>query len=109
MQPRRHRMSKGQRRDSARDWICSGARVTVKTFAKRYGVDGYTAYDDLTAIGFPLPASAATWSRRLPSTAKDRAHDVGDVGWFMLDGRRFIVVGYTSGGAPYGVFDDEVA
>jgi len=27
----------------------------------------------------------------------------------MLDGRSYFVVGYTSGGPPYGVFDDEVS
>src|SRR4030088_2651266 len=107
MQPRRHRMRKRQRRDSARDWIHSGARVTVKTYAKRFGVDMYTAYDDLTAIGFPLSASAEQWARRPPSTAKELADDDGDEGWIRLDGRRFFVVGYTSGGAPYGVFEDE--
>jgi hypothetical protein len=26
----------------------------------------------------------------------------------MLDGRPFLVVGYTSGGAPYGIFADEI-
>jgi hypothetical protein len=51
-------MRKPARLDSARQWIRSGARVTVGVYAKRYGVDRYTAYDELTAIGFPLPASA---------------------------------------------------
>jgi hypothetical protein len=32
--------------------------VTVKTYAKRYGVDRHTAYEDLTALGFPLLAAA---------------------------------------------------
>ena len=26
----------------------------------------------------------------------------------MLDGRPFFVAGYTSGGAPYGMFEDEM-
>jgi hypothetical protein len=46
-----------QRRRSARTWIESGARVTIKTYAKCYGVDRYTAYADLTAVDFPLPMS----------------------------------------------------
>jgi hypothetical protein len=40
------------------------------------------------------------------------AHHAGQVehdSWIVLDGRSFFVVGYTSGGAPYGVFDDEVS
>jgi hypothetical protein len=44
-------MRKQQRRDSAREWIRSGAAITVKSYAKRYGVDRYTAYDDRNWIG----------------------------------------------------------
>jgi hypothetical protein len=51
-------MCQRPRRDSARAWIASGATVSVKAYAKRYGVDRYTAFDDLSALGFPLPASA---------------------------------------------------
>ncbi len=51
-------MRQRQRRDSAREWIRSGAPVTAKSYAKRYGVDRYTAYDDLTTLGFALPDSA---------------------------------------------------
>jgi hypothetical protein len=78
----------------------------VKTYAKRYGVDRYTAYDDLTALGFALPAAAQQWVQCPPATPRRRA-DRGDPGkdepWIMVDGRSFFVVGYTSGGAPYGV------
>jgi hypothetical protein len=90
----------------------SGAAVSVKAYAKRYGVDRYTAYDDLTALGFALPASAQQWARRPPATARRRAEHRADPvehePWIMLDGRSFFVVGYTSGGAPYGMFDDEI-
>ncbi len=104
-------MRRRQRRDSAREWIHSGAAVSVKTYAKRYGVDRYTAYDDLTALGFPLPAAAQQWAQRPPSTPRrgaDRADAGEDEPWIMMDGRAFFVVGYTSGGAPYGVFEDEM-
>jgi hypothetical protein len=106
-------MGREQRRDSARSWVQSGARVTVRTYAKRYGVDKYTAYDDLTAIGLSLPVASDQWARRPPSAAKaqeggaDAGNDGGDDGWIMVDGRPFFVAGYTSGGAPYGVFEDE--
>jgi hypothetical protein len=41
----------------------------------------------------------------------DDADDTGDADeWqIMLDGRRFLVVGRTSDGAPYGIFEDEVS
>jgi hypothetical protein len=105
-------MRRRQRHDSARDWIRTSTTVTMNSYAKRYGVDRYTAYDDLTALGFPLPDSAQQWSRRPPATprrtARRRVDQPDDPPWIMLDGRPFLVVGYTSGGAPYGIFADEI-
>jgi hypothetical protein len=104
-------MRKQQRRASAREWIRSGANVTMKTYVKRYGVDRYTAYDDLTSLGFTLPASAQQWAQRPPPNppraSKQVTSDV-DPDWIMLDGRLFFVAGFTPGGAPYGVFEDEM-
>ena len=112
MQPRRHRMRQRERRDSAREWIRTGATVTVKSYTKRYGVDRYTDYEDLTALGFELPDSAQQWAQR-PSATPRRAAARGvdqfdDESWIMLDGRLFFVAGYTSGGAPFGMFADEM-
>jgi hypothetical protein len=105
-------MRQWQRRDSAREWIRIGTTVTVKSYIKRYGVDRYTAYEDLTALGFALPDSARQWAQRPPATprrtAERGADQVDDEWWIMLDGRLFFVVGYTSGGAPYGTFADEM-
>ena len=39
-------MRQQARRESARAWVGSGAPVSVKAFARRYGVDRYTAYAD---------------------------------------------------------------
>lgn len=110
VQPRRHRMRTQQRRDSAQSWIRSGAKVTIKTYAKRYGVDKYTAYADLTAIGFTLPPFAEQWSQRTPAQ-HERESDPdthADDDWTMIDGRRYFVAGYTPNGVPYGIFEDEL-
>jgi hypothetical protein len=84
--------------------------VTVQRYAKRYGVDAYAAYDDLTALGFALPDSARQCAQRLPAIPRgtvDRVTlPVRDAWWIMLDGRPF-VVGYTAGGAPDGASADE--
>ena len=37
-------------------------------------------------------------------TAADQAYPI----WVDVSGRRMFVVGYTSGGAPYGIFEDEM-
>lgn len=100
-------MRREQRRYSARNSIQAGAHVTVKTYARRYGVDKYTAYDDLTAIGYALPTSSQQWARRPPPAPKEPADDIDDDGWIVLDGRPFYVAGYTPGGLPYGIFADE--
>lgn len=106
-------MRRRQRPDSAREWIRTGVAVTVKSYAKRYGVDRYTAYDDLTALGLALPDSAQQWAQR-PAAPTSRTvesgadHDDDDRWWIMLEGKLFFVAGYTSGGAPYGMFADEI-
>ena len=102
MRQRRHRMRKRQRRDSAREWINSGAKVTVKAYAKRYGVDMYTAYEDLTLSALPFSHPAERCAQRPPPNSRRVAEhltdDVDDHWWIMLDGRLFFVAGYTSGG-----------
>src|SRR5580704_15850304 len=101
MQPRRHRMRRQARRESSRAWIASGATVSIKTYARRYSVDRYTTYEDLTAIGFPLPDSARRWAHRPPPqprpprSASPRA--LLDDDWIMIDGRPYFVAGYTPG------------
>jgi hypothetical protein len=69
-QPRRHRMRQHARRESARAWVASGAPVRVKAFARRYGVDCYTAYADLIAIGFRLAPADNRWAVRPGPTPK---------------------------------------
>ena len=112
MQSRRHRMRRQARRESARAWIASGAAITVKTYARRYGVDRYTAYGDLTAIGFPLPDSAQWWAHRPRPQPRTRRSPTTrallDDDWIMSDERPYYVAGYTSGGAPYGIYLDDM-
>ncbi len=112
MQPRRHRMRRQARRESCRAWIASGAAVTIKTYARRYGADRYTACQDLTAIGFPLPDSARRRGHRPPPQPRPPRSAAppalpGD-DWIMIDGRPYFVAGYTPGGAPYGIYLDEM-
>ncbi len=106
MQPRRHRMRRQARRESSRAWIASGAAVTIKAYARRYGAGRYTACEDLTAIGFPLPDSARRQAHRPPRQPRPRRpatpRALLDNDWTMMDERPYFVAGYTPGGAPYG-------
>jgi hypothetical protein len=66
-------MRKAARRESAKAWLVSGAQVTVKSYAKRYGVDRYTAREDLEAVGFVFAPGDTRWSKRpepVPRVAK---------------------------------------
>jgi hypothetical protein len=77
-------MRKTARRESAKAWLDSGAQIIVKMYARRYGVDRYTAREDLEAIGFvSAPAArhmAATRTRWIPARASSEPHrpDRGD-------------------------------
>lgn len=109
MQSRQQRIRR--RHDSARGWVRSDAKVTVHSYAKRFGVDRFTAHDDLTALGVTLPESAGRWAQR-PSSNPSQDASGGDWPvdnlWIVVDRRRFFVAGFTSGGAPYGIFEDEI-
>jgi hypothetical protein len=108
-------MRKPARLGSARHWGRSGAQVTVGTYAKRYGVDRYTAYEELAEIGFPLPATASKWARRPPSVPREERRPVDELDdtwltepdWVWVGDRRMFVVGHTAGGAPFGCWEDE--
>ena len=106
-QPRRHRMRQHSRRESARAWVASGAPVSVKAVARRYGVDCYTAYADLIAIGFCLAPGDNRWAvRPAPAPKRPPAEPADfDEGWVWIGDQRMFVVGYTPGGAPYGCID----
>jgi hypothetical protein len=47
-------------------------------------------------------------SRRKRPSVRETAVDQADPIWVDVSGRRMFVVGYTPGGAPYGIFEDEM-
>ena len=86
--------------------------MSVKAFARRYGVDCYTAYANLIAIGFRLAPGDNRWvvrparaPKRPPAEPADSPADFpadfGE-GWVWIGDQHMFVVGYTPGGAPYG-------
>ena len=99
-------MRRQARRESSRAWIASGATVSIKTYARRYGVDRYTAHEDLTAIGFPLPDSAQRWAHRPPPQPRPRRSATPrallDNDWIMMGGRLYFVAGFTRAGLRTG-------
>ena len=108
----RKKAARKARHDAAREWIRSGAKkVHVRTYARRFGVDRYTAYQDLRAIGFPLTPEEERWAVRPQKQPKRKQPppdlDDGLDQWVYVGSQRIWVVGYTSGGAPFGLTEDE--
>ncbi len=104
-------MRKAARRESATAWLASGAQVTVKTYAKRYGVDRYTAREDLEAIGFVFAPGDTRWSVRpepVPRVARADVDTGQDPQVCRVGDRLMFVAGYTPSGAPYGCYADEL-
>lgn len=98
-------MRRKARRTSARAWVASGADVSVKAHARRYGVDRYTAREDLIAIGFRFAPGDNRWAVR-PAPKRPPAESVFDEDWVWVGDQRMFVIGYTPGGAPYGWFEE---
>lgn len=103
-------MTRRSRRDSARQWVASGAAVDVQAHARRYGVDRCTAHDDLLAIGFPVSDADGRWAVR-PAPAPKRSpiepvDEDDEDGWTWVGDQRMFVAGYTAGGAPYGYIEE---
>lgn len=106
----RHHLGRRERRSSARSWIDSGARVSVPTHARRYGVDCYTAYADLLAVGFRLTPEDDRWAVRPPRSAKrwpGVEPAIDEMEWVWLGDQRMVVVGHTPAGVPYGYVEGD--
>jgi hypothetical protein len=87
--------------------------VSVKAFARRYGVDCYTAYADLIAIGFRLAPGDNRWAVRPAPAPTGRPPNL--LISLLISMRvgsesatNACVVCYTPGGAPYGWIDNSI-
>jgi hypothetical protein len=110
--PRRKRMKRPQRLESAKSWLetYEGNKV-VRDYRKRYGVDFETAFTELALLGVPidpdyrervLQSAAAQAVAKRRKKAERKAEQERQPGIESDDHFAFIV-GYTSGGAPYGL------
>ena len=69
-QPRRHRMRRPARLTSARAWILkwmsAGRQVRSGEYPARYGVDRYTAYQEMVILRVPIAAGDRRYAVRPP-------------------------------------------
>ena len=105
--PRRKRMKRAGRLQSAMKWLKSfEGKNVVRGYAKWFGVDLLCAAKELQLLGVQidadylkqLQATVANRRRNSPKAVDDLAHDIGDSDEYFS-----FIAGYTSGGMPYGV------
>src|SRR5579859_2728608 len=120
-QPKRHRMRRSARLVSARAWISKwmsvGRQVRAGDYARRYGVDRYTAHQEMVMIEAPIAPGDQRFAVRPPPVSRTRRRPPEPsqappclVEW---GGELIFAVGQTSGGVPFGleevedIFDQE--
>lgn len=101
---------------SARAWIARvlamGRQVRSGDYAARYGVDRYTAYQELVRLGCPVAPGNRKYAVRPPHRRRIRRsaprYDPGPPDAIEWGGELMMVMGWTSGGAPYGLNQEEM-
>jgi hypothetical protein len=116
--PRRKRLKRPQRLESAKAWLetYQGNKI-VRDYRRRYGVDWQTAFTELELLEVPIDAAykqhvlqseAARLALKRQKKAEIEANLRARLG-FDQDEQFAFIVGYTSGGAPYGLTWEEWA
>ena len=114
--PRRKRLKREQRLESAKSWLPTYQGKNVfRGYRKRYGVDWPTALRELEMLGVEVdPAYREQVLRTVQEQAEarkrkrlEKAAELESVSGIEQDDHFAFIVGYTPGGAPYGVTWEE--
>ncbi len=113
-QPRRLRMKRRQRLDAAGAWLpkYEGKNI-VRGYRKHFGVDYVCAFIELDMLGVKIDP---VYKEKVLKAAADHAkascrkaaETEEDIDWDFQDFDFAYIIGYTSGGAPYGTRWDEI-
>jgi hypothetical protein len=112
--PRRKRMSRTARLQSAKHWIPTySGRDIVKGYRKWYGVDTVCAILELRQLGVDVPETRLLEAKRTEEATSQRRreqkHHAADVDLLCESDESFaFIAGYTSNGVPYGVLWEEM-
>jgi hypothetical protein len=112
--PRRKTLTKKGRLVSAKDWITKyNGKNLISGYAKWFGVDKICAINELKTLEVIIPENLEnqiieSHKRRieLRKLAKEKTKVPGIAGYDSDDNFAYIV-GYTSGGFPYGLTHEE--
>jgi hypothetical protein len=112
--PRRKRLSEAARLSLAKKWIMEyPGKNIVKGYARWFGVDWLCALAELKLAGVAFTTEGekkvvAAYNQRLAIRRSQRQRRaLADKEIFESDGHFALIIGYTAGGAPYGVTHDE--
>ena len=113
--PRRKRMSRQGRLNSAVEWVekYNGKNI-IAGYAKWFGVDKICAIKELKSIGVVFPENlvnqiiASHKSRLKQKRIIQEKNKITDTMLLETDDNFAFIVGYTSGGFPYGLTHDDV-
>jgi hypothetical protein len=102
--PRRKRMKRASRLQTARKWLESfQGKTPVRGYARWYGVDLLCAAKELQLLGAKLDSR---YVERLRATAQNRRRkrpsQANECDLVQTDEHFCFIAGYTSGGMPYG-------
>lgn len=114
--PRRKQFKRAQRLQSAKSWLPTyEGNKLIKAYRQRYGVDWQTAFTELEMLGVPIdPAykervlqAAEQQALQKRQRRLERAAELEGASGIDQDEHFAFIVGYTSGGAPYGITWEE--
>jgi len=112
--PKRKRLTKQARLNSAISWIKEyNGKNIITGYAKWFGVDKICAINELKTIGALIPESLenqiiASHKSRIEQKRELRAKKkIADSMLIESDDNFAYIVGYTSGGFPYGLTHEE--
>ena len=113
----RNTPNKEYRLRSAMEWIKTySGKDLVKGYSKKYLVDKICAVKELRLIGVSisedyekqLRQSLESLRQQRLSVKLKRENELKALGEFDSDGNFAMIIGYTSGGCPYGVTHEEM-
>lgn len=114
--PRRKRLKREQRLESAKSWLPTYEGKNIfRGYRKRYGVDWPTALRELEMLGVEVdPAYREQVLRTVQEQAEarnrkrlEKAAELESALGIEQDDYFAYIIGYTSGGAPYGITWEE--
>ena len=111
----KEKMKRTQRLKSAQSWLQTydgEPKKIVKAYRKKYGVDWPTAFLELEMLGLEIDPSykeqvLLTIQRQAEIKKQKKAEKEREIRGYDQDDHFAMIIGYTSGGAPYGVTWEE--